>query len=49
MLLECRDELKFTPRALILLIGTQLVEIKELDIFLCKVCVCTCAGVYIYM
>ncbi|XP_065914765.1 CCR4-NOT transcription complex subunit 1-like isoform X2 [Dysidea avara] len=36
MLLECRDELKFTPRALILLIGTQLVEIKELDVFLCK-------------
>ena len=31
MLLECRDELKFTPRALILLIGTQLVEMKELD------------------
>ena len=41
MLLECRDELKFTPRALILLIGTQLVEIKELDIFLCKVRVCS--------
>ena len=37
MLLECRDELKFTPRALILLIGTQLVEMKELDNFLCKV------------
>ena len=38
MLLETREDIKYSPRALILLIGLQLVDMKQLDDFLSKVC-----------
>ena len=41
MLLECRDELKYSARAIVLLIGIQLVDMKALDMHLAKVGVAT--------
>ena len=37
MLMETREDIKYSPRALILLIGLQLVDMKQLDEFLAKV------------
>lgn len=37
MLVETREDIKYSPRALILLIGLQLVDMKQLDEFLAKV------------
>ena len=37
MLLETREDIKYSPRALILLIGLQLVDMKQLDEYLAKV------------
>ena len=37
MLMEAREDIKYSPRALILLIGLQLVDMKQLDEFLAKV------------
>ena len=36
MLLETREDIKYSPRALILLIGLQLVDMRQLDEFLAK-------------
>lgn len=36
MLMECRDELKYSARAIVLLIGIQLVDMKDLDLHLAK-------------
>ena len=45
MLLECRDELKYSARAIVLLIGIQLVDMKALDMHLAKVGTCGCKWV----
>lgn len=36
MLMECRDELKYSARAIVLLIGIQVVDMKDLDLHLAK-------------
>ena len=41
MLIETREDIKYSPRALILLIGLQLVDMKQLDEFLAKVRIVT--------
>ena len=37
LLLNAREDIKYSPRAIILLIGLQIVDMKQLDEFLAKV------------
>ena len=37
ILVGAREDIKFSPRAIILLIGLQIVDIKQLDEYLAKV------------
>ena len=37
ILIGAREDIKFSPRAIILLIGLQIVDIKQLDEYLAKV------------
>lgn len=40
ILLSAREDIKYSPRAIILLIGMQIVDMKQLDEYLAKVSVC---------
>ena len=37
ILISAREDIKYSPRAIILLIGLQIVDIKQLDDYLAKV------------
>ena len=49
ILINAREDIKYSPRAIILLIGLQIVDIKQLDEYLAKVQTCnTCIHVHVY-